>query len=66
MAYRTGKRAVELVEEDLLPSKILTRDAILNAVRVNAAIGGSTNAQPHLAAIAEAAWERARARTEFA
>ena len=55
MAYRTGKRAVELVEEDLLPSKILTRDAILNAVRVNAAIGGSTNAQPHLAAIAEAA-----------
>ena len=55
MAYRTGKRAVELVEEDLLPSQILTRDAILNAVRVNAAIGGSTNAQPHLAAIAEAA-----------
>jgi len=55
MAYRTGKRAVELVEEDLRPSRILTRDAMLNAVRVNAAIGGSTNAQPHLAAIAEAA-----------
>ncbi|MBL3702650.1 dihydroxy-acid dehydratase [Sulfitobacter sp. BDSS02] len=55
MAYRTGKRAVELVEEDLRPSQILTRDAMLNAVRVNAAIGGSTNAQPHLAAIADAA-----------
>jgi xylonate dehydratase len=55
MAYRTGKRVVELVEEDLCPSQILTRDAILNAVRVNAAIGGSTNAQPHLAAIAAAA-----------
>ncbi|WP_336043315.1 dihydroxy-acid dehydratase, partial [Pseudooceanicola nanhaiensis] len=55
MAYRTGRRAVELVTEDLRPSQILTRDALLNAVRVNAAIGGSTNAQPHLAAIAEAA-----------
>jgi len=55
MAYRTGKRAVELVEKDLRPSAILTREALLNAVRVNAAIGGSTNAQPHLAAIAEAA-----------
>ncbi|MCA0964641.1 IlvD/Edd family dehydratase [Salipiger bermudensis] len=55
MAYRTGKRAVELVDEDLRPSQILTREAMLNAVRVNAAIGGSTNAQPHLAAIADAA-----------
>lgn len=55
MAYRTGKRAVELVAEDLRPSTILTREAMLNAVRVNSAIGGSTNAQPHLAAIAEAA-----------
>jgi len=55
MAYRTGRRAVELVDEDLRPSQILTREAMLNAVRVNAAIGGSTNAQPHLAAIADAA-----------
>ena len=52
MAYHTGKRAVELVIEDLRPSHILTRAAFLNAIRVNAAIGGSTNAQPHLAAMA--------------
>lgn len=55
MAYRTGKRVVEMVHEDLKPSQILTREAMLNAIRVNAAIGGSTNAQPHLAAIAETA-----------
>ncbi|MDW4497384.1 IlvD/Edd family dehydratase [Sulfitobacter sp. D35] len=53
MAYRTGRRAVEIVHEDLRPSKILTRDAFLNAVRVNSAIGGSTNAQPHLTAMAQ-------------
>nr|CAD6601153.1 dihydroxy-acid dehydratase [Rhizobium sp. TCK] len=53
MAYRTGRRAVELVWEDIKPSDILTREAFLNAVRVNSAIGGSTNAQPHLAAIAK-------------
>ena len=53
MAYRTGKRAVELVWEDLKPSDILTREAFLNAIRVNSAIGGSTNAQPHLAAMAK-------------
>ena len=52
MAYRTGKRAVELVNVDIRPSAILTRAAFLNAIRVNAAIGGSTNAQPHLAAMA--------------
>jgi dihydroxyacid dehydratase/phosphogluconate dehydratase len=52
MAYRTGRRAVELVNEDLRPSHILTRAAFLNAIRVNSAIGGSTNAQPHLAAMA--------------
>lgn len=52
MAYRTGRRAVELVHEDLRPSKILTRTAFLNAIRVNSALGGSTNAQPHLAAMA--------------
>jgi dihydroxy-acid dehydratase len=52
MAYRTGVRIVEMVEEDLRPSKILTREAIENAIVVNSAIGGSTNAQPHITAIA--------------
>lgn len=52
MAYRTGRRAVELVIDDIKPSDILTRNAFLNALRVNSAIGGSTNAQPHLAAMA--------------
>jgi dihydroxy-acid dehydratase len=53
VAYRTGRRAVELVFEDIKPSDILTRRAFLNAIRVNSAIGGSTNAQPHLAAMAK-------------
>lgn len=53
MAYRTGRRAVELVLEDIKPSNILNREAFLNAIRVNSAIGGSTNAQPHLAAMAK-------------
>jgi len=53
MAYRTGRRAVELVLEDIKPSDVLTRAAFLNAIRVNSAIGGSTNAQPHLAAMAK-------------
>ncbi|MAM09965.1 MAG: dihydroxy-acid dehydratase [Rhizobiaceae bacterium] len=52
MGYRTGRRAVELVNENVRPLDILTRDAFLNAIRVNSAIGGSTNAQPHLSAIA--------------
>lgn len=52
IGYRTGRRAVELVNENIRPLDILTRPAFLNAIRVNAAIGGSTNAQPHLAAIA--------------
>ena len=51
-AYRTGKRIVEMVAEDLKPSDILTRDAFHNAIVVNSAIGGSTNAPIHLAAIA--------------
>lgn len=51
-AFRTGKRIVEMAFEDLLPSKIMTRGAFLNAIKVNAAIGGSTNVQPHLTAIA--------------
>jgi dihydroxy-acid dehydratase len=51
-AYHTGLRIVEMVREDLKPSDILTRDAFLNAIVVNSAIGGSTNAPLHLAAIA--------------
>ncbi|MGE4411012.1 MAG: IlvD/Edd family dehydratase [Sphingobium sp.] len=51
-AYRTGKRIVEMVGEDLKPSDILTLDAFHNAIVVNSAIGGSTNAPIHLAAIA--------------
>jgi len=53
MAYRTGRRAVELVLEDVKPSHILTRPAFLNAITVNSALGGSTNVQPHLTAIAK-------------
>jgi dihydroxy-acid dehydratase len=52
MAYETGKRIVELVRQDIRPSSIMTRDAFLNAIVVNSAIGGSTNAPIHLAAIA--------------
>jgi dihydroxy-acid dehydratase len=52
MAYATGRRIVEMVHEDLKPSMILTRKAIENAIMVNTAIGGSTNAPPHIAAIA--------------
>ena len=51
-AWRTGKRIVEMVHEDLKPSDILTPDAFHNAIVVNSAIGGSTNAPIHLAAIA--------------
>jgi dihydroxyacid dehydratase/phosphogluconate dehydratase len=52
IAYQTGRRIVEMAYEDLRPSKILTREAFLNAIRLNAAIGGSTNAQPHINAMA--------------
>ncbi|MEW9856648.1 IlvD/Edd family dehydratase [Novosphingobium sp. M1R2S20] len=51
-AYRTGKRIVEMVHDDLKPSDILTIDAFRNAIVVNSAIGGSTNAPIHLAALA--------------
>jgi dihydroxy-acid dehydratase len=51
-AWRTGKRIVEMVHDDLKPSDILTHDAFLNAIAVNSAIGGSTNAPIHLTAIA--------------
>ena len=53
MAYLTGKRIVEMVREDLKPSDILTRAAFENAIVVNSAIGGSTNAPIHLNAIAK-------------
>src|SRR5881275_48986 len=52
MAYQTGQQIVEMAYEDLRPSKILTRAAFLNAIRLNAAIGGSTNAQPHIVGMA--------------
>src|SRR6056300_912397 len=52
MAFETGRRIVEMVYEGLKPSDILTREAFENAIVVNAAIGGSTNAPPHLQAIA--------------
>jgi dihydroxy-acid dehydratase len=52
LAHMAGRRIVEMVHEDLRMSKILTREAFENAIRVNAAIGGSTNAIPHLLAIA--------------
>src|SRR5687767_7569827 len=51
-AWRTGKRIVEIVHADMKPSDILTKDAFLNAIAVNSAIGGSTNAPIHIAAIA--------------
>jgi L-arabonate dehydrase len=51
-AQLTGRRIVEMVEEEMALSKILTRSAFENAIRVNAAIGGSTNAVIHLLAIA--------------
>jgi dihydroxy-acid dehydratase len=52
MAYLTGRRIVEMVHEDLKPSDILTREAFENAIVVNSAIGGSTNAPIHVGAIA--------------
>ncbi|RUU21379.1 dihydroxy-acid dehydratase [Mesorhizobium sp. M6A.T.Ca.TU.002.02.2.1] len=52
IAYETGKRIVDMVHEDLKPSDIMTRQAFENAIVVNSAIGGSTNAPIHLNAIA--------------
>lgn len=51
-AQMAGRRIVRMVEDDLVPSRILTKTAFENAIRVNAAIGGSTNAVLHLIAIA--------------
>ena len=52
IAYETGKRIVDMAYEDLTPSRILTRASFVNAIATVAAIGGSTNAQPHIAAMA--------------
>lgn len=65
-AWRTGRQIVEMVHADRKPSDILTREAFVNAIRVNSALGGSTNAPIHLNAIARHAgieltladWER--------
>ena len=51
-AYETGRRIVEMIHSDRKPSDILTRDAFINAIRVNSALGGSTNAPLHLIALA--------------
>ena len=51
-AYETGRRIVEMAYEELRPSKVLTREAFLDAIAVTTAIGGSTNAQPHITAMA--------------
>ena len=52
LAHMTGKRIVEMVDENLRPSDILTKEAFQNAILANAAVGGSTNAVVHLLAIA--------------
>jgi len=52
MAYLTGRRIVDMVREDLRPGKIITREAIINAIKVTSAIGGSSNAPVHVQAIA--------------
>jgi dihydroxy-acid dehydratase len=52
LAHLAGRRIVEMVREDLTIEKILTREAFENAIRANAAIGGSTNAVNHLIALA--------------
>ena len=51
-AYETGRRVVEMIHADRKPSDILTREAFINAIRVNSALGGSTNSPLHLIALA--------------
>ena len=51
-AYETGRRIVAMVNEDLTPGRIMTRQAFENAIVLNTAIGGSTNCAPHITAIA--------------
>ncbi|MDQ8758095.1 IlvD/Edd family dehydratase [Sphingosinicella sp. LHD-64] len=52
IAYETGRRIVDMAYEDLRPSGILTRASFLNAIRAVSALGGSSNAQPHIVAMA--------------
>jgi dihydroxy-acid dehydratase len=51
-AHGAGMRIVRMVEEDLRPARIVTRAALLNCIRVNTALGGSTNCPPHIIAVA--------------
>lgn len=53
ISYETGKRIVDMVHDDLKPSDIMTREAFENAIVINSAIGGSTNAPIHLNGIAK-------------
>jgi xylonate dehydratase len=53
IAYETGRRIVDMAYEDLRPSKFLTRESFLNAIAVVSACGGSSNAQPHVSAMAK-------------
>lgn len=62
MAYETGRRAVELAYEDLTPGKILVREAFLDAIALTSVIGGSSNAQPHIHAMARHAGVEVTAR----
>src|SRR5688572_8435563 len=52
MAYETGRRIVGMAFDDLRPSRILTRESFLNALAVTCVIGGSSNSQPHIVALA--------------
>lgn len=52
LSHESGRQIVEMVNDDLKPSNILTREAFLNAIKINAAVGGSTNFIVHLMAIA--------------
>jgi dihydroxyacid dehydratase/phosphogluconate dehydratase len=52
MAYETGRRIVGMAHDDLRPSQLLTRESFLNAIAVVSACGGSSNAQPHVVAMA--------------
>ncbi len=52
IAYETGRRIVDMAYEDLRPSKLLTRQSFLNAIALITAIGGSSNAHPHMHAMA--------------
>ena len=63
LAREAGRRIVDMVKQDLVLSKILTREAFENAIRVNGGIGGSTNAVVHLIAMAAPHRRGARAST---